>query len=725
MSAAVLNIPISMGYGMLALSPLGPDYIPLGILAGLYAVVCGGLVALLLGADTTMIYAPRSIVTFLIGSLVMQNLVNAATATGHHFAPDTILTLIFLLVFVAGLVQMIFGALRLGDLVKYLPAPVLSGFQNAAAVLIFLSQMDTMLGFRSHVPIGSLPGSVGSVLLVNLLVGIFTVTCILNGARITNRLPPSILGFIAGIICYYVFLSIGLSSYLGPVIGNIPWKVPSPDFAPRFIEAVSDPAITSFFPVVLTSAVSLAIVASLDAMLCARLVEADSGHRFKSNAELVRLGAGSMVSACFGGISNGINLAASFANHRSGGRTSLSVLINTLIVLSATLALSPLIAYLPRVVIASMLIVVAIQLVDRWSIQLVRKAFARDTQNRQAIIVDLAVIVLVATLAIAANIVMAVFLGFFVTVAVFLVRMSKSVIRRQYSGDLVHSRKTREPHLMEALISHGRAIAVLELEGPLFFGTAENLGLRLESLLHGDARYVILDMRRVSEVDSTGARILLQSRDRLKKNGKHLLLSAVDGRADVGATLRSVGLSTAASSGSAFADVDAALEWAEDHVLLDALGEEGLSDEFLLHQFDLLNGFASEELAVIRPFLERREFARGDIVFNEGDQGHELFMIARGSASVRLKLAGHRRSTRLVTFSPGTIFGELALLDQEQRSATVEADDDLVCYVLPYAAFTTLSENEPRIAIRLLANLGRELSARLRRANRTIYQMDA
>lgn len=77
-----------------------------------------------------------------------------------------------------------------------------------------------------------------------------------------------------------------------------------------------------------------------------------------------------------------------------------------------------------------------------------------------------------------------------------------------------------------------------------------------------------------------------------------------------------------------------------------------------------------------------------------------------------------------MTFSPGTVFGEIALLDTERRSATVEADEALSCYVLPDTAFQRLSLEHPPISIKLLTNLGRELSGRLRRANRIIHQLD-
>jgi sulfate permease, SulP family len=110
-------------------------------------------------------------------------------------------------------------------------------------------------------------------------------------------------------------------------------------------------------------------------------------------------------------------------------------------------------------------------------------------------------------------------------------------------------------------------------------------------------------------------------------------------------------------------------------------------------------------------------------VFREGETGNELYLIAKGATSVRLRLTGTERETRLITFAPGTMFGELALLDQEARSATVESDEDMVCYVLVRDRFEELTREHPSIAIKLLTNLGRELSGRLRRANRTIYQL--
>jgi MFS superfamily sulfate permease-like transporter len=721
-AAAVLTIPISMGYGILVLSALGDAYVPQAILAGLYAPVFGCVVAFLLGANTTMIYSPRSIVTFLIGAIVAHNLVRSELPALQGAAPGTILVLVFLVMFLAGLFQTLFGLFRLGSVVKYIPAPVIAGFQNAAAILIFFSQVDAMLGFREHVPAIYIPLHLDLVKWPTLIVGAIACALMLHGARVTKLVPPTILGLAAGLVAYYLFALAGFGSGLGAVVGEIPSAWPDPQYPAQFVGFLMSPDFGELAPVLAGAALSLAIVASLDAMLCARLVQSDSGQRMNDNRELVRLGVGNMVSSGLGSIANGVNLGSSFANHRSGARTPLSLLVHAGVILAAILALSPLISYLPRVVIAGMLTAIAIQLVDRWTLQILKNLVQRRFTNARRMLFDLLVIVLVTVSAVAMNIVLAVLVGIAVTILFFLFRMSRSVIRRAYRCDAVHSRRTREPRHMDILALHGARILVLELEGPIFFGTAENLAAHIESELD-DTSYVILDLKRVNDIDSTGAKILLHTHDRLTKEGRYLLLSSVEERTHLASFLKDMGVSTALTRARLFRDTDRAIEWAEDHVLLAELGDREGGAEFPYAQLDVFARMDEQELEVVKASLERRTYRKGDVVFHEGDETKELYIIAKGSASVRLRLPGSARETRLITFAPGTVFGELALLDQEARSASVEADEDLVCYVLTHTSFETFAQCHPLIAIKLLSNLGRELSGRLRRANRTIYQL--
>lgn len=722
-TAAILTIPVSMGYGLLALSPLGSEAIPIAILAGLYAPIAGCLVAVLLGANTTMIYAPRSIVTFLIGALVLQSIVQSSLPIVRAAPLSTLLALAFLTVFLAGAFQALFGVMRLGSIVKFIPAPVIAGFQNAAAVLIFVSQINTMFGFQQPVPLTRILHSLDAMQPLTLLVGVVTCMLILRGARITKSVPPTVVGLFGGVALYYLLTAAGFGTHLGPTVGAIPYMLPTPHFLNDFAHILFSPQWLPVLPIIVTGALSLAIVASLDAMLCARLIEADSGQRMRGNGELVRLGVGNMVAASFGGIANGINLASSFANHRSGARTPLSLLFHAGLIILAIVAVSPLISYLPRIVIAAMLVVTAIQLFDRWTLQMTAKLFRRDYTSAQSMLLDLLIIVLVAVVAIAMNIVFAVGIGIAVTVLFFLFRMSKSIIRRAYRCNVVHSRKTREPRHMQVLSDHGAKILVLELEGPIFFGTAENLALYLEAAWRDDVSYVVIDLKRVNDIDSTGAKTLLQAHDRMTREGKYMLLSSLPERTHVANLLKDMGVTAALTRQRLFNDTDRAIEWAEEHLILAQLGDEESGVEFPFGKLDVLAGMNEEELIAMKNAMERRAYRKGDILFREGDISDELYVIAKGSASVRLRLSGTERETRLITFSPGTVFGELALLDQEARSATVESDDDLVCYVLTRRQFENLTAEHSAVAIKLLANLGRELSGRLRRANRTIYQL--
>jgi MFS superfamily sulfate permease-like transporter len=732
-AAAVLTIPISMGYGLLAFSSLGEALMPQAILAGLYAPVCGCLVALLLGARTTMIYSPRSVVTFLISSLVMQNLVRSDLPFLQTAPAGTLLTLALAIIMLAGLIQAGFGWLRLGTLVKYVPAPVLAGFQNAAAILILFSQLDAMMGFKHHVAPHDLWSNLGVAQPLTLAVGIFTCTLILNAARVTRRIPPTILGLIGGVGLYYGFALAGFGDTLGGLVGSIPFALPSLQHVADLLALARSPDMLKLLPTLVAAAFSLAIVASLDGMLCARLVQADSGNKVHSNQELVRLGLGNAVAAAFGGIANGINLGSSFANHRSGARTCLSVAFHAVFIALAILSFTSLIAYLPRVVMAAMLVVIAIQLFDRWTFRMLRQLATGTVAGSRSMVTDLAIIAVVTVTAVAVNIVAAVFIGIGVTVMVFLRRISKSVVRRTYRCDTVQSRKTREPKTADLLAAHGAMILVVELEGPLFFGTAEDFNRYLEHAIGPDVAFVVLDVKRAVEIDSTGAKVLAETQERLRRQDKSLQISGVAPGSHVANVLDDMGITAALSGGGFFPDADRAIEWAEDRVIERFAGEAGFSPselasvesgaEFPLRQMGIFAHMDRDELAVIRSLVERRAYSRGAIVFSEGDQSNELYVVAHGGASARLKLPGANRETRLAAFSVGTVFGELALLDRGARSATVLADDELVCYALTHDNFADLTERYPAIAIKLLSNLAREMSRSARRSTRTIYEL--
>src|SRR5262249_37266029 len=127
--------------------------------------------------------------------------------------------------------------------------------------------------------------------------------------------------------------------------------------------------------------------------------------------------------------------------------------------------------------------------------------------QRRFLLIDLLVVGLVAVLSNTINIVLAVFLGTVIAVMLFVVRMSRSIVRRSYRCNAISSRKSRDPEESKALEWHGGSILVMELQGALFFGTGERLIDEIEAAIRSETHSLILDLRRLSEIDSTGEHI--------------------------------------------------------------------------------------------------------------------------------------------------------------------------------------------------------------------------
>ena len=142
--AAIVTLPLSMGLGALALAPFGPAFAARGVLAGLYAAAFLGLVAVLMGARGVAIYAPRSLVSFMVAAVSADLFLHASWLPRHE--PDLVMAAIFLLLSMAGAFQLAFGLARLARVVKFIPTPVMAGFQNAASTIIMLSQVPILLG---------------------------------------------------------------------------------------------------------------------------------------------------------------------------------------------------------------------------------------------------------------------------------------------------------------------------------------------------------------------------------------------------------------------------------------------------------------------------------------------------------------------------------------------------------------------------------------------------
>ena len=208
-SVAVLTIPMSMGYGLLAFQPLGDGYVSYGIVAGLFSAIIILALTALLGGAPSLMYTPRSVVTLIMAAVVLEGVTKgpAAVVTGGDVTRR--LSLVFFIVLLAGIFQTAFGALRLGTFIRYIPSPVMAGFQNAVAVLIILAQMNALLGIPQTVHLGRLALSVTKIQPLTLGVGSLTALVMGFGQRVTRKVPPTILGLLTGTAVFYAFWALG------------------------------------------------------------------------------------------------------------------------------------------------------------------------------------------------------------------------------------------------------------------------------------------------------------------------------------------------------------------------------------------------------------------------------------------------------------------------------------------------------------------------------------
>jgi glutaminase len=266
----------------------------------------------------------------------------------------------------------------------------------------------------------------------------------------------------------------------------------------------------------------------------------------------------------------------------------------------------------------------------------------------------------------------------------------------------------------------GGRIKVYQLQANLTFATAEFVVRDVVQEV-GAFDYLIFDLRRVLSINESACRLfhgLLNKFTELKKqivftHTEKLPLLRQFMKAKLGPRYEELF--------RLMDDNDLALEWCENRLLDQASG--ALEVPSGSKKYELFENFSPEELKQIEPLLTRKTCQPGEIIVRAGEKAIEMFFLSRGSVSVFVPLESGGRK-RLATFSPGMVFGEMALIDHAPRSATIIADTQTECDVLHLRDFEELGRSNPDIKIKLLQNLTLILSRRLRKANRELSLFD-
>jgi anti-anti-sigma regulatory factor len=365
-------------------------------------------------------------------------------------------------------------------------------------------------------------------------------------------------------------------------------------------------------------------------------------------------------------------------------------------------------------VLCAILLTISYRSFDRWSFRLLRDTlFRRNWKHSGSAWKNLAIIAAVMTMTAYWSVTAGLLTGIALSCLIFIVDMSRPLVRRRHRGDALFSRRVRPERDVEILRSSGHLRVVLELEGVMFFGNADDLCAEIEDLF-GKASVVVLDLRHVADIDISAVGALQQAVSKALARKKHLLFCHLPStHLDLFESLAESG-----SSGTVFADLDAALEWSEEKVLAEVGRTE--FEEVPFDRIELLEGLDSQQIELMRNYLMPMAFPAGTVLCHEGDEAGFLWILSRGSVSVWLGGHDEQPGTRIAALARGTIVGEMSLFDEGTRSGTVLADEDVTGYMIDKETFDSILRDHPQLATTLLVNIAREMGRRLRGTSRIV-----
>jgi sulfate permease, SulP family len=458
-TAGIVALPLALGFGV-------ASGLENGAAAGLYGAIAVGFFAALFGGTPSQISGPTGPMTVVVAGIV-------GSLTGD-------IAWVFAMVALSGVIQVVLGILRLGHYIHYVPYPVISGFMSGIGAIVIVLQLAQLVG---HSPasgtvaaLQSIPNDFQNINPSALVLGLCTIAIIYASPRFTKIVPGTLIALVI-VTAGSVMLGVDV-----PRIGEIPRGLPTPsipdwDFAK--------------FQLILVPAAMLALVGSIDSLLTSLVADSVTKTHHDSERELTGQGIGNIVAGLFGGLPGAGATMRTVVNVRSGGRTHLSGVIHSMLLLAILLALGPLASLIPMSVLAGILITVGIGIVDTKGLSHVRRAPLGDA----------AVMIAVFGLTVFVDLMWAVAVGMVMASMILLKRLSD--IDPATHSPLIDIAAHR-PWIpaLEAPQEVLASVYLVEIHGSLFFGNAGPLQRKLGGIQN--ARAIVLHMGDVRYLDQSG-----------------------------------------------------------------------------------------------------------------------------------------------------------------------------------------------------------------------------
>ena len=517
-TAGVVALPLALAFGIQAFGGINdPAANSIGALAGLVGATMLGFFAAIFGGTPSQISGPTGPMTVITAGLTAGAWASMATPSFS----TVLLTMSMAGVF-CGLFQVLFGIIKIGKYVRYIPYPVLSGFMSGIGVIIILQQIYPLIGKKSPVStidmIMNFPAACSeNVSLMALLLGLGTIVLVMAVPRLTKKVPSTLVALIVMTI-----ISVICSFDVALTIGNIPAGLPMP----LFLKDGLDLSGINWLQVIEASIVpglTLAGLGSIDTLLTSVVADNITKTKHNSNQELIGQGIGNACAGLFCGIAGAGATMRTVVNVKSGGRSQISGMVHALFLLAILLGLGSLVKFVPLSVLAGILITVGWGIIDF-------RGFRDLTHIPKA---DAFVLIVVFLMTVFVDLLTAVGIGMVIACFLFMMRAG-DLIEQQYKGGVLTDGFDKntpwedETGVTEEMKKH---IYIQRLNGPVFFGSITGFNKVMHDVPEGIG-VVIIRMKRVTFMDQSGAYAMETAIKDLQAKGIEVLMTIVQPQAD-------------------------------------------------------------------------------------------------------------------------------------------------------------------------------------------------
>ncbi|NLW47263.1 MAG: sulfate permease [Firmicutes bacterium] len=459
---------------------------------GIFTAIIAGFIISTLGGSRVQIGGPTGAFVVIVYGIVQK----------YGLDGLTIATIM------AGIILVIMGVARFGSMIKFIPYPVIAGFTSGIAVIIFSTQIKDFFGLTmGEVPseflhkIAAYVANFSSVNYWALMVSVVTLLIIIVLQKVSRRIPGSLIALVFCTALVYLF-KLPVET-IGNRFGQIPSMLPAPVFPKIDFQIVRN---------LIGPSMTIAVLAGIEALLSAVVADGMIGDKHRSNMELVANGVANIVAPFFGGIPATGAIARTATNIKNGGRTPVAGIIHSIVLVLILLFFGKWASLIPLSCLAAILVVVAYNM-SEW------RSFVRLLKSPRS---DVMVLLFTFGLTVLFDLTVAIEVGLLMAVFLFMRRMALVT-----NVDVIT--KELEDHddidtLEEKLVPEG--VEVYEINGPLFFGAAYKFEEAL-NLVKGSPQILIIRMRNVPAIDSTGLHILQEIIKRNRKNQMTFILSGV------------------------------------------------------------------------------------------------------------------------------------------------------------------------------------------------------